>query len=170
MLFFPLGLIVGAGEKVPPTISTFISLNLHGPCMTPLLLLTQQPNVLRLQEFLGAERSANGAGGARCWRHRRVQAPIWDRDGEKRRWTAGKEGSAKEEEEEEEGVERHRGGFDWGLKRERTVNREREREEAEERKPRRRENQEQKQRRYEDIRNMWERARLMKTRTTAYSD
>lgn len=72
MPFFLMGMIVGDSESVPPTISIFISLNLYGFCMTPLLLLTQQPNVLRLQEFLGAKRPADRAGVARHRRHGRI--------------------------------------------------------------------------------------------------
>lgn len=44
--------------------------------MTPRLLLTLEPNVLGLQEFLGAERAADGASVARHGRHGGIQAPI----------------------------------------------------------------------------------------------
>lgn len=46
-------------------------------CASLLLLLTQQPNVLCLQEFLGAKRAPDRAGVTRHWRHRRIQIPIW---------------------------------------------------------------------------------------------
>lgn len=70
MLFVPMVLLMGDLASAPPTISTLIKplQLLHD---SP-LLLTQQPNVLRLQELLGAKRAADGAGVARRGRHGRI--------------------------------------------------------------------------------------------------
>lgn len=79
---------------------------LHDP-PSPLLLfllLTQQPNVLRLQEFLGAKRTSDRAGMTCHRRHGRVQIPILDgkgrekKRGEDERWVKRKvQGSEREE-------------------------------------------------------------------------
>ena len=74
--FSPLGMIVDGLQRVTPTISMFISLNLYGFCTSAFLLLTQQPNVLRLQELLGAKCTADRAGVTSHRRHGRIQTPV----------------------------------------------------------------------------------------------